>query len=217
MDKELLKIVFEDIEYITKKWNTKDISDANLRHSSDILRKLLIDRLIFTVALSFNMKILRVLSSDEEYPALPGAVLHQAGGGKFNGMQIKGFTKYDRVLTPEEIKRSYKEGKQKKNKPINLYKFMKRPSITIQGTEINREEIIKYVCNKLGGTHYNDKRKTGDKLERKYKLLDEHKNSNELAGKNAVYFELLNIGQKIVNNKDIQKLKKKIKNYLEGK
>lgn len=214
MDKELLKIVFEDLEHITKEWNDKDISDANLRRSSDILRRLLIHDDLFKAARSFEMKKLRVLSSDEEYPSFPDAVLHQAGGGKFNGVQIKGFTIYNRALTPEEMKRSYKDSKKKKNKPVKLSKFLKRPSITIEGTTINREEIIKYVCNKLGGAHYDTRRKVGHTLEEKYKLLDKHKDSTELAGKKAIYFELLSIGQKLVNNKDVQKLKKKIKNYL---
>lgn len=215
MDKELLKIIFEDIRYITKEWNAKDISDASLRRSSNILRRLLIHRDLFKAAYLFNMRKLRVLGSNESYPSLPGAVLYQAGGGKSNGLQVKGFTMCDRALTDEEMRLLYEKIGQPKNKPINLNEFMKQPSIVIRGTKINREEIIKYVCNKLGGAHYDNKRKEDKELERKYKLLDEHKNSSELTGKNAIYFELLSIGQKLVNNKDIQKLKKKIKNYLE--
>jgi len=214
MDKELLKMVYEDLEYITKEWNQKDVSDANLRRSSNILRKLLIDGDIFKVARMLDIKKLRVLSSGEEYPNLPGSIIHQSGGGKFGGMRIKGFTVYNRALLPKEIKSSYKESKKRKNKPIKLHEFIQRPSLIIQNIKINREEIIKYICNKLGGVHYDSKRREESDLDKKYKILDEYNKSNNLAGKNAVYFELLSIGQRLVNNKDIQKLKKKIKMVL---
>jgi len=216
MDKDLLTVIVEDLEYVTREWNTKNISDTNLRHSSNILRRLLIEGDLFTVARLFGVKKLRILSSGEEYPSRDGAVFHQSGGAKHNGIQVKSITFYDKALTDKEIKEMYQKEKQKivKNSPISLSDFLKKPSITIQGIEINREEIIKYVTNKLGGAHYDSKRKSGNSLEEKYKLLDDHRNANKIAGKNAIYFELLSIGQKLVNNKDIQKLKKKIKNFL---
>jgi len=191
MDKELLTTVFEDLEYITEEWNKQDVSDANLRRSSSTLRRLIIYGDLFKAARLFGMKELRALTSNEEYSSLSGSIFHQAGGGKHNETQIKSFSIYDKKLTPEEIQLLYKTNKQKKSKLINLHKFMKRPSFTIQGTEINREEVIKYVCNKLGGAHYDTTRKKDDEKEKKYSLLDEHANSKKLMGKKAVYFELL--------------------------
>ncbi|MFC1655285.1 hypothetical protein ACFL3C_00260 [Patescibacteria group bacterium] len=221
MDDELIKIVFEDLDYITKEWNAKEISDANLRHSSTILRTLLIERKLFDVARSFDIQKIRIMSSNEDSPSWPDPVLHQAGGGKHKGLKIDGFSVYNKTFTSQEIKEKSKIALARKSKPIELNKYLKNSSIIINGIEINREEIIKYVSNKLGGAHYDKKRgdplnKEGNiSLEGKYALLDDYKNSNKLAGKNSIYFELLEIGQKLVNNRDIQKLKKKIKIYLQ--
>ena len=53
---ELLKVVKEDLEYLAEEW-TQDIDDASLRRASPILRKLLIEGDLYTVARQFNEEI----------------------------------------------------------------------------------------------------------------------------------------------------------------
>jgi hypothetical protein len=106
-----------------------------------------------------------------------------------------------------------------KNYPVKLAVFLRQPSFVIEGTFINREEVIKYVTNKLGGAHYDSTREpqtssSGVSLEGKYALLDSVRNSTMIADKNAIYYELLSIGQRLINSKDIQQLRKTLKGIL---
>lgn len=144
----------------------------------------------------------------------PWLVAYQAGGGRHSGLQVEAVSQYNRVLTGDEIKKLYNKGKKRKQKRVDIGVFLNNTSILIQGTSINHAELIKYVCNKLGGAHYDSHRKDSP-LEEKYKLLDKYRNEHQIAWKDAVYFELLSIGQKLVNSRDIQKLQKNMKNILQ--
>jgi len=108
-----------------------------------------------------------------------------------------------------------------KNYPVKLAISLRQPSFVIEGILINREEVIKYVSNKLGGAHYDSSRKPrassrGVSLEEKYALLDSARNSTMLADKNAIYYELLSIGQRLVNSKDVQQVRKALRGVLNG-
>lgn len=140
---------------------------------------------------------------------------YQAGGAKYKGTQVQSTSMVDRALSPEEISAYYERTKNVigKSYPVNLSVFLKQTSFVVDGVLINREEVIKYVANKLGGAHYDSSRtnstqKSGPSLEDKYALLDKTRREIKVADKNAIYYELLSIGQRIVNSRDVQHLKK---------
>ncbi|MBU0577379.1 hypothetical protein KJ742_01220 [Patescibacteria group bacterium] len=218
MDNKLLKTVWEELVYLTNDWNAQNKSDANLRRLSASLRTLLIDSdlKLFQVAKKIGIP-LRILVDSELDLLIPGTVLRQTSGGKHNGLKIASFSKLNRALSNGEAKR-LSTPRARKKKPIKLSIFLKLPSITINGIDINKEDVIKYVANKLGGCHFDPKRKESHKngkltLEGKYAILDEHRKL-KLADKDAVYFDLLSTGQKLIQSRDIQKLKKKIQKIL---
>ena len=92
---------------------------------------------------------------------------------------------------------------------LTLANFMPSLCIFAQGKEISRRMLIQYVANKLGGAHWSPGRgKT--KQDMLFALLDQVSQNVILADKNAVYFELLSIGQALVNSPDIQTLRKHI-------
>lgn len=92
---------------------------------------------------------------------------------------------------------------------LTLANFMPSPCIIAQGKEISRRILIQYVANKLGGAHW-DPGRGKKKKDMLFALLDQVSQRISLADKNAVYFELLSVGQALVNSPDIQTLRKKI-------
>lgn len=226
IDRDLLKIVFEDLAYLSFEWN-RDIDDVSLRRASVLLRSLLIEGKLLAVAKEIGLDIrvltpaiLKAYTVDE----LKGMHYYQAGGAKYKGITVQPLSVVKRAKTPEEIKADYEKEKElvERSYPVRLSEFIKLPSFVIRGVIINRAEVIKYVANKLGGAHYDSTRRislsgTSGCLEEKYVLLDNVRNSTEVADKNAIYYELLSIGQHLVNSRDIQKLQKKLKNILFNK
>ena len=212
MDMELIKIVSEDLEFIAKEWNSKDISEQNLRRSSSVLRRLLIEGDLYKASKIVGLGQIKVLSP-KEYNSLPGQVYSQTAGGKHRDMEIYKLGIYDRVLTEEEIGELSRQGKEENLTELPI--FLRKSGITIKGIRINGEEIIKYVCNKLGGAHYDTKRSSKNKnIQEKYNLLDLSKNTIRVSGMNNVYYELLSIGQRLVNSDDIKKLQINLKEQL---
>lgn len=219
MDMELARIVAEDIDFLTREWN-QDIDDASLRRASPILRSLLVEGKLGKVAhdCGSNLRIMapainRVLTEAE----LKENAYFQAGGAKYKGMEVQAMSMVNRALSEKEIKANYERYKKVigKSYPVKLGVFLRQPSFVVDGVLIYRDEVIKYVSNKLGGAHYDDSRNTGAKgeapLEGKYALLDKVRSGTNVAEKNAIYYELLSIGQRVVNSRDVRHLQKQLR------
>lgn len=221
MDIDLIKIVSEDLDYLAEEW-TQDIDDSSLRRASPVLRSLLIENQLMKVAniLSEEINIMApCISKYDVHMNDPSIVFYQSGGAKYKGMEIQFLKHLNRAKSPEEIKADYEREKSSigQNYPVKLSLFMKQISFIINGVKINREEVIKYIANKRGGAHYDSSRKTdrtGSKgeLEKKYVLLDNIHESTSVADKNAVYYELLSIGQRLIASHDVQRVRQIIKN-----
>ena len=220
MDMELARVVAEDLEYLFAEWN-QDIDDASLRRNSLVLRKLLIEGLLSRVAHEVDKQVLVMtpaigrLITDAE---LRECRFFQAGGALYKGTIVQSISMISRAKTEAEIKASYERSKEsiEKDYPVKLNVFLKQTSLVVDGVLINREVVIKYVANKLGGAHYDKSRedtKAGS-LEQKYELLDKVRSDVNVAYKNAIYYELLSIGQRLVNSQDICQLRKHLTNVL---
>ena len=223
IDKKLLRVVLEDLDFLDIEWN-QDIDDASLRRTSPVLRSLLVEGKL-TFAAKMIKKDIRVLTpaihkvyTNSNYKQMK---FWQAGGAKYKGMQIQAASMINRALSSQEIKANYErtKGVMGKNYPVKLSAFMKQTSIVVNGNSVNREEVVKYVANKLGGAHYDRSRKEnnskpGLSLDDKYILLDSVHDGTMIADKNAIYYELLSIGQRLVNSRDIRQLRKELKNIL---
>lgn len=216
IDPELIRIVSEDLDYLNDEWS-QDIDDASLRRSSPILRSLLIEGQLMKVVNMLNeqaMVMTPLISMNEDRLNDPSIVFYQSGGANYKGMEVQFVSYGNRALSPDEVKKVYEEQKELigKNHPIKLTKFMKQVSFMINGTKINREEVVKYIANKRGGAHYDGSRndqKSGSKgdLEKKFMLLDSIHDGTVMADKNAVYYELLSIGQRLIASNDVQRIR----------
>lgn len=217
MDIDLIRIVSEDLDYLTEEWK-QDIDDASLRRSSTILRSLLIENQLMKVAKMLNEDISIMapcVSKFENDLNDPSIAYYQAGGGNYKGTEIQSLKQLNRAKSPEEIKANYEREKTLigQNYPLKLSLFMKQTSLIINGTKINREEVIKYIANKRGGAHFDSSRNIAkSELEKKYGLLDNIHRTTFVADKNAVYYELLSIGQRLITSPDVQRVRHIIKN-----
>ena len=217
MDTDLARVVAEDLEYLFHDWN-QEIDDGSLRRSSPVLRSLLVEGLLGRVAhqVGRDVRVMapavgRVTTEAE----LRECKFFQAGGALHKGIIVQSMSMVARAKTEAEIKASYERGRSAMGKsyPVKLGTFLKQTSLVVNGVLINREEVIKYVANKLGGAHYDSSRESakgpGDlSLELKYKLLDEVRGGMLVADRNAIYYELLSIGQRLINSRDVRQLRK---------
>jgi len=222
MNIELARVVGEDLEYLYKEWN-QDIDEASLRRASPVLRSLLVENKLHTVASDLGMDI-RILAPDihrfVEIEELKTYKYWQAGGARYNGIEIRSTFMVDRVMTDFEIaKMAFFAGKSSKDYPVKAQVFLRQPSFFVEGIAINREEVIKYVVNKLGGGHYDASRNpslgSDLRLDDKYMLLDKVRAGQLMTGgKDAIYHELLSIGQRLVNSRDVRSLRKRLRGCI---
>lgn len=222
MDIDLIRLVAEDLHYLSTEWN-QSIDDASLRRSSPALRSLLVEGQLGRAAhqVGCNLRIMapatcKVMADSElrEYR------YYQAGGARYNGMMVQATSVVGRAKSMAEVRASYERMKDVMGRsyPVKLGTFLKQTSFVIDGVLISREEVIKYVANKLGGAHYDASRQQSSvrdiSLEQKYSLLDRVRAGMLMAERNAVYYELLSIGQRLVNSRDVRNLRKQLSAYF---
>lgn len=214
MDLDLVTYVADELDYLSKEWE-QNTSEASLRRASTSLRSLFVENKLNLAARVVDLDV-RIMAYEDLGAVLAPTdhVFWQAGGAKQNGLQVSSMSLMNRAMTNLEIEQlAYLIGqKRTKSIPVKLGPFLRHTSFIIDGKRIFHEEVIKYVANKLGGAHYDPKRKAGDPLEEKFELLDRlRKGGWQYADKNAIYFELLSIGQMLINSRDIQRLRKKLR------
>ena len=82
---------------------------------------------------------------------------------------------------------------------LYLTAFMSAPCLVVWGVQVSRRALVKYVANKLGGVHFDPTRGTTDEDEL-FKVLDQVKEPTDM---NAIYYELLSIGQALLTSRDV--------------
>ena len=141
-----------------------------------------------------------------------------SGGAKLDTGYMEHMEMLNKAYTAEEVKERH-ESEQKikgRTKPVSLDQFLSQTSFIVHGVKISRRTAIKYVANKLGGAHYDEKRKIASSLsaikkeEEKFPLLDSIQ-SMQVMDRNPIYYEMIGIGQKVVHSKNTDKLIRSIK------
>lgn len=194
----LIRTVAEDLEYFDREWGN-EVTDATLRRGSTTLRKLLIQGDLFK---AWNAKRM----ADEPYviaPRLEAGLfctptqrphIGLAGGGEFGALHLSLAVAHISAEPepPPHIPDAATTHR------FRLAEFVESASLYAEDTVVSRGEIVKYVANKLGGAHTDFSRRKKDAV---HALLDRvapqfaFLTSLKLPAKNAVYFELLSIGQ----------------------
>jgi len=219
MGSDLLAYIYEELNYFQNEWK-HDISDIAIRRGSTSLRSLLHeDKLQLAWKEVGFEKQPRILATSLDYININDPLYDfsfmQAGGAKTFGAEIKNAAVYNRALSDKEIKELYnKEKNEIEQKPISLSEFKKSTCIIINKIKISREEVILYVGNKLGGSHFDEKRNIEKTIEAKFFIMDNYRKMIKIGNRDPIYLELLSIVHYIQQSQDIHKLRKIIKDLL---
>lgn len=206
---ERIRVAVEDLEFLKTSW-TEDVEDASLRRSSPILRRLLVDgdlqRAWHDLGLD-NQPIIRAPSLQAQLRRIPlrQVAYAQAGGATYQGLTVMTPIEMQGYLPPEKAREIFGSPGDLPERDLALGKFMKSPCVVANGIEISRHTLVKYVANKLGGTHLDPRRDLAKEEERKFHLLDAVRAQYITAGKPAVYFEVLSLGQALLRSSDIHR------------
>jgi hypothetical protein len=198
---DLIQVVRADLSHLATELH-ESVDDDALRRSSTILRRLLVEgdlQRAWRASGHADRLLIRAPTLEYIQSAIPQqkVVLAAAGGSRFKGLAMMGFLEASYVLPKEDLDRLHGKGIPTRELPAEQY--VASPSMIVKGVAISRRLIIKYVANKLGGAHFDPKRRP-DKEKVPFELLDHVRATYVLAGKNAVYFELLAIGQSTTNS-----------------
>jgi len=106
-----------------------------------------------------------------------------------------------KAMTPEQLQQL--GGLGDSHEELGLRAFIESPCMVILGALVPRRVLIKYVCNKLGGAHFDTKRDYTPEGTL-FRRLDYVGDKITLVDKRIVYFELLSIGQTLARADDIR-------------
>lgn len=205
MPPEIVENTFADLAHLAGELNEK-ADDHSLRRSSAILRRLLVDDELGKAWRADGRArqptiraatLSRVLSKVVQRRVVVAA----AGGAHYQSVAMMGMLTLDYALPDQELKAIRAQGLPRIDLPLTDY--VASTTMVVSGQAISRRLLIKYVANKLGGAHHDPQRRP-DKEETPYRLLDHVRAHYELAGKNAVYFELLAISQAVTTSPAIR-------------
>ncbi len=212
----LLKVVYEDLCFLRDEWNDR-IDSKTIRITGPILRKLLVEDRLQIAWNEINTKIQPPNFKIGDVDRIAGnfssaeIVIILSGSAEYNGGSAGNIVLTEGTIKPPIIPAI----------TVSLNKFKNSTCIQIKHIKINNQELINYVCNKLGGVHYDDKRKN-NKSESKYKYLDYLLENQtwvkiNLLGLDPVLFQFLSIGQIINRSNDIRNFIEKLKNTRTSK
>lgn len=99
-----------------------------------------------------------------------------------------------------------------KQKTLNLTDYINRPCAILGGVKISTWELVMFVANNLGGSHYDPQGKSS-KVKAAYEALRRFETGNTpglfisaVNGVNQTHHELLSISQTILASREIQNL-----------
>jgi len=210
---DVMEVVKADLERIASDWRFR-IDEPSIRILAPTLNKLIVEGLLFIVANNLQRQLkVRInpiyLPEANPHPTLG---IWMSGGGDIIGAPNMCMSIYTTGKVPPV-------GVIMTHKKVEKLKWlMGQPTLAIRDPRdntlkyISRIEILKYVSNKLGGKHYDLKRKDSP-LERKYELLDAHRNHTLTVKKgpvkiemDLVYCEMYKLGQLMLTNPDVSAL-----------
>lgn len=209
-DAYLTKTVVQQLRYLRNEWNQSIELDDVIRNSN-VLRMLLVDdnlgklwRLCgYTYPIRLRAFTLSRIISEYGRNRI---LVAWAGGAQYRGARwALGVGLFTDSIAKQQ---NYPSQTAPQQEELTLDEYLKIPCMIIREVDINRMELIKYVANKLGGTHIDFRRKANKPLEQKFLSLDSLHNYQQV-DKNIIPYELLSIGQELVGSRHIQRLMKR--------
>ena len=212
MDKQDLKIVAEDLVYLRDNWSN-GASEAAVRRGSAILRRILVEGCLGQAWRSAGFAGEPEIEGMDINTCIKGHEISQvefasAGGATNNGITIGGVCHIKRNRT-DSIGPEIPAGGPPIPVALRVSNYLEGSCAIVNGSAINRREVIKYMANTRGGVHLgNGRRKSRE--EKIIQRVSKLENQFNLASMDALFFELLSIGQAVGNSPDIVVLIDKI-------
>jgi hypothetical protein len=210
-----LATVASDLAYLDRVWGP-DVDDETIRRNSNVLRILLIDGLYGRAwraagkhgEPSVTAVDLHAAIGDRDLSEVEYA---QAGGAMSFGAGVSTPTVHARVLGPEEIRGQYERGRVALEQGLRPFErsyalrdYLESPSLVAGERFVSRRLVVKYIANRLGGTHLGA---SGHKDNEVFDFLDTVSAAYHIAGRPSIHFEVLSIGQAIGQSSDAQTLR----------
>jgi hypothetical protein len=213
-NRDFLKSITEDLAYLRTEWDNK-ISDAALRRGSVVLVRLLVDEDFLRAWSIMRLDGQPEIAATSLVPMVAEVPLDKvefasAGGARYGTVLIQGVLVANMVVSRASklrLSALLKEGLPRET--MRFRPFLRSSCLVVNGEHVSRHALINYVANKRGGKHY-DPRRSGEA--REFELLDSI--GYEVAGKPAVYFELLAVGQTLAAAPSTIALQAAIDEYL---
>ncbi len=216
-EQELMQTVLEDLQRLRENWD-EEASDSLLRQESILLRYLLIQDggALFKCAelLGRFLKVEGPFPPEVTSQPINKLTYYQAGGALYKGAKVMACGVYSGVLTEKQIRKSYGaiDPNMQAFRFYTLHEYLQRPCFITEGRRITREKLIRYICNKMGGGGHFELGSLGGLNAD----LESIRNGNIIADKNAVYYELLAIGQSLVSSKSVKALESELRRIVKS-
>lgn len=202
---DLILTVAADVRFLSNEWDQR-VDDDSLRRSSSVLRRLLVENDLQKAWKAAGWAKEPLIRATSLQPLLKRVPIDKidfatAGGATHGGLMLSGIRSLRAILSDHDLSAIRAEEEQ----TIGLHAFVNSPCIVARGLAISRTTVVQYVANKLGGAHFDERRSMAD-IERGFSILDDLSSTLRLGSKDAVYFELLSIGQRLVASPDVQRI-----------
>jgi hypothetical protein len=201
---QLRDIVVADVRYLALQGDGL-VDDNALRRDSVVLRRLLTDRGEGDIALLWR------LSGIEGTPRIEGADIGElttdtglefATADPFRGRgvvtyEVRVYGRIHDEAGPGALARQM----------LPIAQYMNGGCIYAEGTIIRRSDLIAYVANTRGGAHHGRGKRTGNpRRQHAYDVLDQISTEWSVMNRDAVFAQVLAVGQAVVTSSDIQAL-----------
>lgn len=206
MDRDSLIAIAEDLQYLNL-WGP-DISDAEIRRGSAVLRRLLVEGEYGKAWRAIGrLKEPKVIAVDLSLLIAPAPihdlVLGLAAGAFFRGAHIVGMTAAKYRL-PACNAPPLRSGGYLGEREFMLSEFLASPAGVVDGRPFTRREVVKYIANAKGGVHLGGKERDAEKkLIARLKKIEKKISVQTTDG---LLVELVAIGQAVGKSADAEVL-----------
>ena len=185
----LIKVVHEDLTYLLLQWPKGEVRDDEVRRSSTVLRRLFTYRELLQVWVTVvgpkdyivkgdyieivDPKRLREVEFATASPADQGSGMKVFAAMVFNKIQNGS----DPILVAQQ--------------DVPLKKYLNQTACIISRVPVNRDELVQFVANKLGGAHYDDGRQKP--REQSIAVMEQY----SIGNRPALIHEMLSCGQSL--------------------
>lgn len=213
-DMEFLNIVAGKLEFMSKLVRQERTSSEVARNLSVILRFLLVEgdpnlqRAWRLSGFEKHMSVIPVVPPVDTEGTTTVAVYIE-GGAVREGLQVGGIRIHNRALSDEEIRSRYEAQRdlmEVARSPIPLITYLDRsPCISVGGSNYTCRQLISYVANKLGGVHFDVKKRDPD---------TEAIRGMRILNPDPLLLQTYSIAEMLLSSPDVNKLLARIRDVL---